>query len=417
MLIAILAMGSRGDVQPYVALGAGLVRAGHQVRLLSHENFQGMVQGSGMEFWPLRGDVEAVLKEGRFQDSLEKGDMLKILRLMQEETTRRGRDGIIDALPACEGAEMLIGGMSALGGGLALSEKFKIPFVQAYPFPFTPTKAFPSVAIAAGGAWPGAINWLTHFFTRQMFWLTLRGGDQVVRKEVLGLPQLPWWGPFGQMSKQRMPVLYGYSEHVLPRPADWPAYIDVTGFWFLDPPGDWVPPADLVDFLKAGPPPVYIGFGSMVTRDPEQTAALVLAALRRTGQRGVIQSGWGGLKPGDLPDNVFMAGNLLHSWLFPQMAAVVHHGGVGTTAAGLRAGVPSVIVPFFGDQPFWGNRVAALGVGPAPIPKARLTEERLAAAITRAVSDEGIRRRAQALGERIRAEDGVARAVAFIEKL
>ncbi len=417
MLIAILAMGSRGDVQPYVALGAGLVRAGHRVRILTHENFQGMVQSGGMELRPLRGDVEQLLKEGRFQDSLEKGDMIKILRVMQEETTRRGRDGIIDALPACEGAEMLIGGMSALGGGLALSEKFKIPFVQAYPFPFTPTGAFPSVMVNTTRRLPGPINWMTHVFAQQMFWQTLRGGDQVVRKEVLGLPQLPLLGPFSRMAKQRMPVLYGYSEQVIPRPADWPDYIDVTGFWFLDPPADWVPPAALVDFLRAGPPPVYIGFGSMSSRDPEQTAALVLAALRRTGQRGVIQSGWGGLKTADLPDNVFLAGNLLHSWLFPQMAAVVHHGGVGTTAAGLRAGVPSVLIPFFGDQPFWGNRVAALGVGPAPILRAQLTEERLAAAITQAVSDEAMRRRAQALGKRICAEDGVARAVAFIERL
>jgi sterol 3beta-glucosyltransferase len=198
---------------------------------------------------------------------------------------------------------------------------------------------------------------------------------------------------------------------VVPPPPDWPAWLHVTGYWFLDAEPGWQPPAALVDFLQSGPPPVYIGFGSMAGRDPEQRAEIALKALERSGRRGILLEGWGGLQPGDLPDSVLAVDAVPHDWLFPQMAAVVHHGGAGTTAAGLRAGTPTVVVPFFGDQPFWGRRVAELGAGPAAIPQKQLTVERLAAAIRAATSDESMRTHAHQLSQRIRNEDGIAHAV------
>jgi sterol 3beta-glucosyltransferase len=191
----------------------------------------------------------------------------------------------------------------------------------------------------------------------------------------------------------------------------------VTGYWFLDPAEDWMPAPALVDFLAAGPPPVYVGFGSMSSRKPEETTALILGALARTGQRGIIHAGWGGMQRADLPDSVLMIDGVPFSWLFPRVAVVVHHGGAGTTSAGLRAGVPAVVVPFFGDQPYWGQRVADLGVGPAPIPRKKLTAERLAQAIQVAVTDHAMRQRAAELGTKIRAEDGVACAVAVVEQM
>jgi sterol 3beta-glucosyltransferase len=170
----------------------------------------------------------------------------------------------------------------------------------------------------------------------------------------------------------------------------------------------------LVEFLVAGSPPVYVGFGSMAGRNPEKVTQIVFESLARSGQRGVIATGWGGLAVSDLPDNLFKIESIPHDWLFPQMVAVVHHGGAGTTAAGLRAGKPTVICPFFGDQPFWGRRVFELGVGPEPIPHKKLSVEKLANAIQVAVSDDDIRKRAAGLGEKIRAENGIARAVDFI---
>jgi sterol 3beta-glucosyltransferase len=196
----------------------------------------------------------------------------------------------------------------------------------------------------------------------------------------------------------------------------WSEHARVTGYWFLDHPPDWQPPADLVDFLESGPPPIYIGFGSLKSRGAEKAGRIVLDALRQSGHRGVIAIGGGGLSESDLPDEVFAVGSVPHDWLFPRMAAVVHHGGAGTTGAELRAGVPSVIVPVTNDQPFWGRRVRALGVGPAPIPRRRLTADRLARAICIAVTDESIRKRGAELGETIRAEDGVGNAVRIVNQ-
>jgi sterol 3beta-glucosyltransferase len=229
---------------------------------------------------------------------------------------------------------------------------------------------------------------------------------------VFDLPAAPFFGSDNLPQFQQYPTLYGFSPSVIPKPSDW-HNTEVTGYWFLDAATDWVPPADLMAFLQAGPPPVYIGFGSMGSRKPEETADLVLQAIARTGQRAILLSGWGGLSKADLPETVFMVESVPHSWLFSQVAAVVHHGGAGTTAAGLRAGVPSIVIPFFGDQPFWGQRVAKLGVGPEPIPRKQLTVERLAQAIRTAVTDRGMIRRAADLGAKIQAEDGVANAVAI----
>jgi UDP:flavonoid glycosyltransferase YjiC (YdhE family) len=211
-------------------------------------------------------------------------------------------------------------------------------------------------------------------------------------------------------------MLMGYSPLVLPKPEDWDDWLHVTGYWFHDHGREWVPPRELAHFLDSGPPPVFVGFGSMSNRDPGGTTRLVLNAMAACGQRGVFQAGWGGLRQADLPEGVLTIGAVPHDWLFPQMAAVVHHGGAGTTAAGLRAGVPTVVVPFFGDQHFWGQRVNDLGLGPPPVPRKRLTAERLARALQVALGDEAVRDNAARMGAAIRAEDGVGRAVEIIER-
>jgi len=209
-------------------------------------------------------------------------------------------------------------------------------------------------------------------------------------------------------------MLSAYSPGIIPHPEDWPDSVHITGYLFPDTPSDWQPSPELKAFLEAGDPPVYIGFGSMAGRNPEQLARLILDALAESGQRGLLLTGWGGLSADLAPDNVFVLDSAPHSWLFPHMAAVVHHGGAGTTAEGLRAGVPTVVVPFVFDQPFWGARLKALGVAPDPVPHKNLTADRLAAAIRTAVTDPEIRRRAKACGEAIRAENGIANAVEIV---
>jgi len=248
-------------------------------------------------------------------------------------------------------------------------------------------------------------------------WQGFRSADQRARRQVLGLPAAPFWGPYKANRLQHSPILYGFSSSVIPKPSDWDNHTHITGYWFLDSASDWTPPSALMEFLQSGAPPVYIGFGSMSNRKPEDTADLVLHALAQTQQRAILLLGWDGLRKANLPDTVFAVDSIPHSWLFPRVAAVVHHGGAGTIAAGLRAGVPSVVIPFFGDQPFWGQRVAALGVGPEPIPRKQLTVERLAQAVQRAVTDQAMRQRAANLGAKIQAEDGIARAVAVVQQI
>jgi sterol 3beta-glucosyltransferase len=192
--------------------------------------------------------------------------------------------------------------------------------------------------------------------------------------------------------------------------------VHITGYWFQDALPEWKPPGDLEAFLDNGEPPVYVGFGSMSGRSPETLAAIVLEALAMSGRRGLLLTGWGGMQVMKVPENVFVISAAPHNWLFPRMAAVVHHGGAGTTAEGLRAGVPSVIVPFIVDQPFWGSRVNALGVGPEPIPAKNMTADKLAEAIRVATSDQDMKRRAAELGKAIRAEDGLANAERIVKQ-
>jgi len=415
MQVTVIAPGSRGDVQPYVALGKGLKEAGHTVRVLASQDFQSLVTAHGLDSFDLGGSMETVAQS--MQGLLEQGSFLRILSSMGPAAQRLVGQAAVSGLIACQGSDLVIAGLGGLFVGLALSQKLGIPFVQAYYFPLTPTREFPNALAPLPKTWlPSWANSLSHRLAQQMMWQTFRAADNKARRQVLQMAPAPLWGPFASLHRQEQTILYGYSPQVLPPPKDWGDFIHVTGYWFLEPPAGWEPPTDLEAFLQSGPPPVYVGFGSMPNSRPEETANLVLQALARTGQRGVLSSGWGGLKKADLPETVFMIGSMPFSWLFPQMAAVVHHGGAGTTAVGLWAGIPAIVTPFMGDQPFWGQRVYALGVGPSPIPRRRLTVERLAEAIRIAVSDTAMRESAARLGERIRAENGVARAVAVLEQ-
>ena len=417
MKIAIMALGSRGDVQPYLALGKGLKAAGHFVRLITHQNFERLVTSHGLEFHPVKGDIQAVLESPEMLKLLEQGNFLAINAHTAKLVRSAAIDWAQDGIAACRDIDLLVAGVGGLYLSIALAQKLNIRFLQAYIFPFTPTTAFPAVVLPQSIArLGGTVNRLSHHLFRQMMWQGFRQADRLARQQVLNLPPAPFWGSYNAAALRQYPTLYGFSASVIPQPSDW-QNTQVTGYWFLDEAADWTPPAALMKFLNSGKPPVYIGFGSMGSRNPAATAALVLAALDRSGQRGILLSGWGGLSQANLPDTVLMVESIPHSWLFPRMAAVVHHGGAGTTAAGLRASVPSIVIPFFGDQLFWGQRVAKLGVGTAPIPRKQLTVELLAQAIDRAVTDPVMIRRAANLGAKIKAEDGIAHVVAVIHAI
>ncbi|MEO1762748.1 MAG: glycosyltransferase [Cyanobacteria bacterium J06629_18] len=413
MNITIIAIGSRGCVQPYVALGVGLEKAGYRVKLATHAIFENLVKSYGLEFAPVGNNPQELLK--KIVSQLKNRNKIIPLNISFKiafwSAFASDLDGLMNDCWECsQDAEAIVYSELALPG-YHVAEKLGIPAYAAYTQPLRRTNAFRHTQ--SNFQLPQSFNKLTHIFEEEFRWQFTRKKINQWRKN-MDLSPLPITGSFYQQQQQQVPFFYCYSPSVIPKPDDWSEWTHVTGYWFLDSPSSWQPPKELVDFLESGEPPVYIGFGSMRSADPEALTKLILAALERTGRRGIILTGWGALSNTDLPKNVFQVSSIPHNWLFPKMAAVVHHGGSGTTSAGLRAGVPSIIVPFGADQPFWGQVVAAKGIGPTAIPQKQLTVDKLAAAIETALDDEEMKKRAAALGEKIRAEDGVKTAIEVI---
>jgi sterol 3beta-glucosyltransferase len=407
-------MGSRGDVEPYLALGKGLKKAGHYVRMISHQNFDSLISSHGLENWAIEGNVQKIVQSAEMSEQIEKGNFLSVLSLMKKTAEAQATGAIKTGVNACQGMDAVLAGVGGLFIAVPLAEKFNIPLLQAYYIPFTPTCEFPSFLFPKLPQWlGGSVNRFSYHIMRQMMWQGFRSTDKLIRKQ-LDLPASSFWGPYKRLQSQKSPVIYGYSPSIIPPAPDWDANTNVTGFWFLDEPSDWKPQQDLLDFIEAGSPPIYIGFGSMSSRNPENTANLVLSALSETKQRAIMLSGWNGLRKNNLPSSVFMVDSVPFSWLFPKMAAIVHHGGAGTTHYGVRAGVPSIVVPFFADQPFWGHRIKMLGIGPEPIPRKKITAKKLAKAIDMVLTDGAMRNRAAELGQRIQEENGTELAVELI---
>ncbi len=382
MKITILTAGSRGDIQPFVALGSGLQAAGHAVTICTGRTFAPLVTQYGLAFAPMNDEFLSIGTSDAGREAIEGGGRgLGLINKVKPMI----RKMIDDQWAAAQGSDAIIYHPKTLAGTY-IADALGIPVFVSIPLPLlTPTRAFANPIIPPSLRLGGAFNRLTYGVVR-LIKAPYMGVINDWRASV-GLPKRSWRADdLVRVDGHPVPVLYPVSPLVVPPPADYPDSVHVTGYWFLDAPVDWQPPADLQAFLDAGDPPVYVGFGSMAGTDPAAKARLVLDALAQAGQRGIIARGWGGLHASDLPDSVFMLDQAPHDWLFPQVAAVVHHGGAGTTAAALRAGKPQVICPFIADQPFWGQRVAGLGVGVPPIPQKRLSADALAAAIRAVVA-------------------------------
>lgn len=417
MQITIVAAGTRGDVQPLVALAHRLQQAGHRPLVATTTEFEALVKEQGLAYYELSGSPSQMMQGADMMAAMggNRNPVTLVWGILQSIKPQFAQ-GVRDVWQASQGADLIILSMLGFYGGYHAAEKLSIPFIEAYVLPGRPTRAFPSPLLGVDLRLGGLANWLSHKAVLSLAWSLFQPIVNHARAVALDLPPISLPALFRGFERSRQPILYGFSSLVLPRPPDWPEWHHVTGYWFLDHPTGWEPPADLAGFLASGTPPVYIGFGSMTGRDPERITGITLEALKRTRQRGVLLTGWGGISASDLPDEVLKIDSAPHDWLFPRMAALVHHGGSGTTAAGLRAGVPSILVPFGGDQFLWGRQVNRLGVGPAPIPRTTLNVERLASAIRQAVEDVDMRDRAAALGEHIRAEDGTGCAVQIIEE-
>jgi len=413
MNIALICLDTRGGVQPYIALGTGLQRHGHYVRIVAQENYRAMVHGYGLDFHAIPGNIENILDRKENRGATEKGFLsahLLIIRVFKQTIT----DWMREAVTGCQGCDLIIGGVGGMYIGYSIAEKMRIPFLQAHLQPVTATTAFPGIIMP--WLWRmncGCINRLSHYAVQQLFWQPFRMAVNHARRTVLNLPPASVWGRIGHVDKEKL-MLYGFSRHILPKPQDWPQQVHITGYWFMDTADSWIPSPELENFLRNGPPPVLVGFGSMTSDNREEFTDTIVSALKQAGVRGILVSGWGGLCQNNLSSDIFAVESLPYDRIFPRMAAVIHHGGAGTTAQALRCGIPSIIVPFTAEQPFWGETVWRLGAGPKPIPRSRLTSERLATAITGTIDNAAMKSVNHAIAEKISRENGVECAIEHI---
>ncbi|KAF7359127.1 Sterol 3-beta-glucosyltransferase UGT80A2 [Mycena sanguinolenta] len=416
--IVIMIVGSRGDVQPYVALGKALVTDGHRVRIASHETFRTFVNEAGLEFFDIGGNPQDLMaymvkNPGLMpgMTSLTNGDIGRKRKMLTEMINgcwlschspcqETGRTFAADAIISNPPAFAHVHCAEALG----------IPLLLSFTMPWSPTAAFqhPLVNIQSSNAESGLTNYLSYALADIMTWQGV--GDLVnnFRTRTLGLEPLSLRSGPGLIDRVKIPWTYCMSPALVPKPDDWKNYIDVVGFYFLDLATKYTPPDDLAAFLAAGEAPMYIGFGSVVVDDADAMTNTIFEATAQAGVRALVSAGWGGLGGRSIPPHIFILENVPHDWLFSEerVSAVVHHGGAGTTAVGLAKGRPTLVIPFFGDQLFWGNMIHKAGAGPEPIPHKKLNVENLRGGLKFVVSP-AAKNAAKRLAELINREDGV----------
>ncbi|MFI7498305.1 glycosyltransferase [Streptomyces sp. NPDC049687] len=398
--------GSRGDVAPFTGLGHALVRAGHEVTLVTHERFAPLVAGSGVGFHPLpvdpRAELESARGRGLHRSATGVGKLARVVRMARALVGRMTDD----VVAAARTSEVLLLSASMAPLGHTVAEGLGLPALDLPLQPIAPTREF-APPMLGGGSFGALGNRLAGHGVQWAVERVFAPALPELRAR-LGLP------PARGTRRPPGPILHGFSPLLVPRPRDWRAGLDVTGYWWPYDREDRLP-AELRDFLGAGPPPVYVGLGSATVPDPRRLSAEVVRALRMAGLRGVMQRGWAGLAADG--DDMLTLDEVPHSLLFPHMAAVVHHCGAGTTAAGVRAGVPAVPVPIQFDEGFWAARLVAAEVAPRALPLRGLTAERLAEALVQATRGPEFGERARELGARVRDEDGVGRVVEAVERL
>jgi UDP:flavonoid glycosyltransferase YjiC (YdhE family) len=402
MHFSFVTVGTRGDAQPFVAVGARLARRGHRVTIATHEDHRSLVEGAGLTLLPICGNIRTLMETPAGRAWLGSGDNIvayaKAFRELFEPLADRW---MRDEAAATDGADVVVGHLMTTGAWYG-AEKRGLPYLLLCPYP---SLASGRIALNPIGELP-----LIGPFLNRMGWryfericsAPFAAAIHRVRADLGLAPAEP--NVWNALRARKTPYLHCYSEAVLPKPPDWPDYAEVTGWCNLEAPAAWQPPPKLARFLEGGDA-LYVGFGSMTGMDQEVLAKLTVGALRRAKRRAVLCSGWGSIAVAQSGDDLLCVDEAPHDWLFARVAGLVHHGGAGTFGAGLRAGKPTLVVPFFGDQPMWGRFGERLGVGPAPLPKKKLNEQRLAAAIT-ALGDEKYAARAAELGRAFAAEDG-----------
>ena len=408
MKITMICIGSTGDVRPYIVLGRELHRRGHDVAICAFAPFEKAVRDEGLRFKPISGNVS------EFMANIMKPGVNGVTYLKEIRDTLRSilQPFLCDLESACDDSDAVI---ATFFGQIiqSIAEVRHIPFVQTHYYPMDMNAEAPISSAPgqrAGRAWNMTSYQLGYFLISMMEKMYLTDW----RKKRGMSPRKLQTQPDYMLNGHVIPVIYAVSPLVLPRPTNWSDNIHMTGAWLDDRQTDYQPSEELQAFLDAGEPPVYIGFGSMTGNNIAKVFKIIRDAVRSSGVRAVVSTGWGRADIHSEP-NLCVVNFVPHDWLFPRVCAVVHHGGAGTVAAGLEAGKPTLVVPFGGDQPFWGERVRALGVGPKPIPRERLSATKLAKALHLLVTTRSYRVAARELGEHLRNEHGEVIAANIVE--
>ncbi|KAI4729882.1 UDP-Glycosyltransferase/glycogen phosphorylase [Aureobasidium sp. EXF-10728] len=415
--IVIQVVGSRGDVQPFIALGTELQRYGHRVRLATHDLFAAFVRQAGLEFYPIGGDPASLMAY-----MVKNPSLIPSMKTMLSGEISRKRRMVAEMLDGCwnscvlpdqfSGEPFVADAIIANPPSFAhvhCAQALGIPVHLMFTMPWSNTRAFPHplANLTNVDGSHAAANYLSYHVVE---WMTWQGLGDVINdwRESIELEPINFMDGPTLARMLKVPFTYCWSPALVPKPRDWPEYIDVCGFFFRGTPTYSADPA-LLDFLAAGPAPVYIGFGSIVLDDPAKMLSIILEAVKASGVRAIISKGWSNFG-GDGDRNIYYIGDCPHEWLFPRMAAVIHHGGAGTTACGLKNGLPTLVCPFFGDQPFWGHMIANAGAGPKPLPPRQMTAATLADAI-RFLMREDTLAAAKTIARRMSHEQGVQAAV------
>ncbi|KAF7889829.1 uncharacterized protein EAF02_002244 [Botrytis sinoallii] len=388
--IVIQIVGSRGDVQPFIALGQELKASGHRIRIATHGNFKDFVESSELEFFPIGGDPAGLMAY-----MVKNPSIIPNFDTLRSGDIGRKRKMIYTMLNGCwescimpdptTGIPFVADAIIANPPSFAhihCAQALSIPLHLMFTMPWSPTRAFPHplANIQNGDADPRTANYLSYGLVDMMTWQGLSDVINLWRKKALNLEPVPAMAGMGLAEALKIPFTYCWSPALIPKPVDWPSYIDVCGFFFREE-TPYTPDRELAEFLKSGPMPIYIGFGSIVMEDAAKMTEIILEATRACGVRAIVSKGWSKLGTNRSDPNVLFIGDCPHEWLFKNVSIVIHHGGAGTTACGLLNGRPTSIIPFFGDQPFWADMVAAAGAGPRPIHFKTLDSAKLTAAI------------------------------------
>ncbi|CDO91357.1 sterol 3-beta-glucosyltransferase [Mycobacterium triplex] len=406
--IVIIAVGSRGDVAPLTGVGVALQQAGHEVAIAAYTPFADMISGCGLGFRELPADLQPAA------DGAEVSPVKGLAAFASPRGMRALGNDILSAV-ADEPADILLLSPFAEMVGHPLAEAKAIPSLGLRLQPLSATAQYPPSIV---GSW-SAGSCGNRVAANAGAWLldSLYGGVVAQFRRQLGLSRTSARRLRQQRTTAQWPVLHGYSPRVAPRPTDWRPGLEVTGYWWPASAGIWEPPADLAEFLAAGPPPVFVGLGSMMTTSAraEQLSDTIRRAAQLADVRVIVQAGWTNLHVAE--DHMLTIGDTPHDWLFPRVAAVAHHCGAGTTAAGIRTGVPTIALPAYGDGPFWARRITELGICAATINQRKLTSQRLAEAMRIAVNDPLLRDNARQISVLISAEDGAAQVVSSVSSL